>query len=326
MPNDALISVLSQLSDDVRDALTDWLADWDLSWQPGQIERQLDSLPSDLRAFRRAAIAELVKIDIVKMWRREMETLLESYLERFPELGTADTVTPDLIIAELEARKLAGKPASGREMTARFPQQIAAVRKLVSGSSLVAVSGVQPSSLPKAQQRTASVGPAETQRPSEKREGEAPAEPRTAARGAITPGASFGKAGRYRIVKELGGGGMGAVYLATDTQLGDRKVAIKVPHFSPTDSEAMLDRFKREAALLAAISHQNLGIVFDVNEHDGVHYLVMEFIDGTSLGAYLKTHTLLPQQSVSIVRKVATANACIPCECRLIEKTQYNLM
>ena len=106
MSHPTTTSVLSQLSDEVRDALTDWLADGDLNWQPGQIERQLDSLPPELKLFRHVAIAELVKIDIVKMWRREMETLLESYLERFPELGTADTVTPDLIVAELEARKL----------------------------------------------------------------------------------------------------------------------------------------------------------------------------------------------------------------------------
>ncbi len=129
-------SNLSQLTAGVRDALSDWLADCDLNWRKGQIESRLSALPVELQAVRGLALAELVKIDLVKMWQREMETLLESYLERFPELGSADTVAPDLIVAELEARKLAGKLASGREMTARFPKQIEAVRKLISGSSL----------------------------------------------------------------------------------------------------------------------------------------------------------------------------------------------
>src|SRR5215813_692463 len=64
-----------------------------------------------------------------------------------------------------------------------------------------------------------------------------------------TPGAAPERIGRYRILKKLGQGGMGAVYLAHDEQL-DRQVALKVPSFSPGDSDSML-RFQREARAAA---------------------------------------------------------------------------
>jgi len=63
--------------------------------------------------------------------------------------------------------------------------------------------------------------------------------------------------GRYRIVKRLGKGGMGSVYLAHDSQL-DRKVALKVPHFDPEDGERVLERFYREARAAATLDHANL--------------------------------------------------------------------
>src|SRR5262245_37079433 len=69
--------------------------------------------------------------------------------------------------------------------------------------------------------------------------------------------------GRYRILKRLGSGGMGAVYLAHDTQL-DRQVALKVPHFRPEDGPESVERFYREARSAATIQHPNICPVFDV--------------------------------------------------------------
>src|SRR3954468_2513109 len=88
--------------------------------------------------------------------------------------------------------------------------------------------------------------------------------------------------GRYRILHKLGAGGMGAVYLAEDTQLG-RRVALKVPHFSAADGPKVLERFYREARVAAAIEHAHLCRVYDVGEHAGTPYLTMEFIEGTPL-------------------------------------------
>ena len=80
--------------------------------------------------------------------------------------------------------------------------------------------------------------------------------------------------GRYRIMRLLGQGGMGAVYLAHDTKL-DRQVAIKVPFFGPADGPAAALRFEREAKAAATLDHPNLCPVHDVGEVDGIHYLTM---------------------------------------------------
>ncbi len=117
----------------------------------------------------------------------------------------------------------------------------------------------------------------------------------------------FGEKGRYQIIKQIGTGGMGAVYLATDTRM-ERSVALKVTHFSANDEE-MRDRFIREARLLAKISHPNLGVVYDVDEFDGTHFQTMEYIEGKSLASYIKSRRMTPKQAVTLVRKSALALA-----------------
>jgi len=88
--------------------------------------------------------------------------------------------------------------------------------------------------------------------------------------------------GRYRIVKRLGKGGMGSVYLAHDQQL-DRKVALKVPHFDPEDGSRVLERFYREARAAATLEHDNLCPVHDVGQIEGIHYLNMSYGEVQSL-------------------------------------------
>src|SRR4051812_32990176 len=72
--------------------------------------------------------------------------------------------------------------------------------------------------------------------------------------------------GRYRILKKVGEGGMGAVYLAEDTKLG-RRVALKVPHFTEEDGPA-IQRFYREAQVAAGLEHPNICPVYDVGAVD----------------------------------------------------------
>ena len=83
----------------------------------------------------------------------------------------------------------------------------------------------------------------------------------------------------YRIGAQLGQGGMGVVYQATDTRLG-RQVALKLLHDSNVTDPAHLARFEREARLLAALNHPNIGSIYGL-EHEGPrNFLVLEYVPG----------------------------------------------
>jgi predicted Ser/Thr protein kinase len=112
--------------------------------------------------------------------------------------------------------------------------------------------------------------------------------------------------GRYRLDRLLGKGGMGAVYLAHDTQL-DRQVALKVPMIAHDEGE-LRERFFREARAAATLHHPNLCPVYDIGEQDGVVYLTMAYIEGESLADYLRAHQPFPmREAAELVRLMATA-------------------
>jgi eukaryotic-like serine/threonine-protein kinase len=95
------------------------------------------------------------------------------------------------------------------------------------------------------------------------------------------------KLGPYEIQSPLGAGGMGEVYRARDTRL-DRTVAIKIlpPHLSE-DAEAQ-QRFEREARTISSLNHPNICTLYDVGHQDGVHFLVMEYLEGETLADRLR--------------------------------------
>jgi serine/threonine protein kinase/Tfp pilus assembly protein PilF len=88
--------------------------------------------------------------------------------------------------------------------------------------------------------------------------------------------------GHYKIISQIGAGGMGEVYLAHDSKL-DRKVAVKLLPTDVAKNRERMERFAREAKSAAALNHPNIAHIYEIGESDGLHYIAMEFIDGVTL-------------------------------------------
>src|SRR5215813_2245327 len=90
------------------------------------------------------------------------------------------------------------------------------------------------------------------------------------------------KLGRYEIRSKIGAGGMGEVYLAHDTRL-DRKVALKVLPAEVAANQERMRRFEQEAQAAAALNHPNISHIYEIGESDGVNFIAMEYVEGTTL-------------------------------------------
>ena len=114
--------------------------------------------------------------------------------------------------------------------------------------------------------------------------------------------------GRYRLEAVLGRGGMATVWSGVDQRLG-RPVAVKLLDRVDTADPAMVQRFDREARTAGGLTHPNIVAVYDVGTDDGVPYLVMELIDGTSVEALLAGGPLPIDQAVDVARQTCDALA-----------------
>jgi serine/threonine-protein kinase len=116
--------------------------------------------------------------------------------------------------------------------------------------------------------------------------------------------------GRYEIVKELGRGAMGTVYLGKDPKI-NREVAIKTLRYEEIDEEKLAEvkkRFFREAEAAGKLSHPNIVTIYDVGEDYDIAYMAMELLEGTDLAKYCQKDNLLPlPEVVRIISSVAHA-------------------
>jgi serine/threonine protein kinase len=112
--------------------------------------------------------------------------------------------------------------------------------------------------------------------------------------------------GAYRIIEQLGQGGMATVFKAYHPAL-DRYVAIKALHPAFMEEEGFLARFQREARVVAQLDHPNIVPIYDYAEHEGRPYLVMKYIEGETLKARLARSHLTNNESLEIVQAVGKA-------------------
>lgn len=111
---------------------------------------------------------------------------------------------------------------------------------------------------------------------------------------------------RYKIVQELGGGGMAVVYLGRDLTL-NRYVTIKVLRDEYARDEDFIRRFRQEARSVASLSHPNIVSVFDVGRDDGIHYLIMEYVEGRNLKSLIKEGKISLNFAIQIALSICEA-------------------
>lgn len=112
--------------------------------------------------------------------------------------------------------------------------------------------------------------------------------------------------GRYQISVKLGAGGMGEVYRAHDERL-ERDVAIKVLNAAKLEENSSRKRFKKEALMLSKLNHPNIATILDFDTQEGVDFLVMEYIVGTTLSAKLENGAMTEKELLPYALQIATA-------------------
>ena len=283
-------------------------------WQRGD-EPDIEDFAAEFKddSRRHQVLHELVLIDLEYRWRRAASAvrgkpdsttqtvspfavqgrpLLEDYIERWPEFGSHSRLPIAAIVHEFRVRCDAGDIPELAEYFRRFPVQsndLHDALQLEVEDRLQAARAIEGTQPPGTASTGKSDGFLEEQRH------------RTAK---LTPGDSLG---RYRILWPVGHGAMGTVYLAYDPDL-DRQIAIKVPFLDGPHAARLTQRFRREAKLTASLRHPQICRVLDVDRQDGLDFLTMDYVDGTSLEALIKSGPLLPPaQAAAIAGKIAAA-------------------
>jgi serine/threonine-protein kinase len=111
---------------------------------------------------------------------------------------------------------------------------------------------------------------------------------------------------RYRVVRQIGAGGMGEVYLAEDTSL-DRQIALKVLRAETAADRGRVRRFVQEAKAASALNHPNILTIYETGEGEGLRFMAAEYVKGETLTAALKREGLTLKQTLDIAAQIASA-------------------
>ena len=120
---------------------------------------------------------------------------------------------------------------------------------------------------------------------------------------ALEAGRSFG---HYEIIRQIGAGGMGEVYLAKDKKL-DRKIAVKILNEKFSQNESNLNRFVREAKAASALNHPNILVIHEIGESENTHFIVSEFVEGKTLREITGETSLKLPEILDIAVQIANA-------------------
>ncbi|HZW32334.1 MAG TPA: protein kinase, partial [Isosphaeraceae bacterium] len=208
----------------------------------------------------------------------------ERYLDAFPTVRDDPEQAVDLVFAEYLLREELGEQPAAEEYLRRFPQYAAALQLQV---QLHRAMGADPEIPPTRAESTATL--------LARRQAEGPC----GSEGLPTiPG--------YEVLDVLGSGGMGVVYRAFQTRL-HRPVAVKMVHAGARASPAVLARFQVEAQAVARLQHPNIVQIYEVSQHAGSPFLVLELVEGPSLARSLAGTPLPTRQAVELVEVLARA-------------------
>ena len=243
-------------------------------------------------------IDQLRQLQVVA-WQRGERLLVEQLLGRSPELPIQDESVLELICAELLLREEAGDVPTAAEYTSRFPHLATELlRQFEVHQLLGTLDGLNSMSALLSGQPAAPVDRAfdvtvlSDQDNGNHREG--------------TSHEKFPDVQGYRILRELGRGGMGVVYQARHLQL-NRIVALKMIRDSALASDAVRERFRVEAKAVARLQHPNIVQIYDYSECRGIPFFSLEYVAGGSLAEFTRHQPQPIVASVELVEKLARA-------------------
>jgi WD40 repeat protein len=253
------------------------------AWGRGERPALEDYLPPG-GSERRAALRELAHTELEYRLKGGEAAGAEEYLGRFAELADDPTAALGLIAAEDRLLRQLGRGRPPEEYLRRFPRyrDELAARLLLTATAGASHGDSHPAPFPAG--ATVRVGP--------------PTGPDSGPRYPAVPG--------YEVVKELGRGGMGVVYLARQTSLG-RLVALKMIRAGAGADPEEMERFRFEAEAVARLQHPNVVQVHEVGAHGGLPYFSLEYVEGGSLAQRLAGTPMEARAAAELVEVLARA-------------------